>query len=74
MAKHRRVPDGDGGRHHLGPPPRVYCRDFAAVRTRLDTARTPWLLALRLRGRHTPAALTRSGIRPRPAFVLIASL
>jgi hypothetical protein len=74
MAKHRRVPGGDGGRHHLGPPPRVHCREFAAVRTRLHTDRTHWLIALRLRGRHTAASLTRSGVRPRPAFVLIASL
>jgi hypothetical protein len=74
MAKHRRVSDGGGGRHHLGPPPRVYCRNLAAVRTRLESTRAPWFSALRLRGRHTPIALTRSGIRPRPAFVLIASL
>jgi hypothetical protein len=27
-----------------------------------------------MRGRHTVAALTRSGVRPRPAFALIISL
>jgi hypothetical protein len=41
---------------------------------RLDSTQPPWYGGFRLRGRHTPAALTRSGIRPRPAFVLIASL
>jgi hypothetical protein len=72
MAKHRRVPGG--GRHRLGPPPRVHCRSLAAVRTRLDSTQPPWYGGLRLHGRHTPAALTRRGVRPRPAFVLIASL
>jgi hypothetical protein len=74
MAKHRRVPGGGGGRHHLGPPPRVRCRDLVAAYTRLESTRAPWYGTFRLRGRHTPAALTRSGVRPRPAFVLIASL
>lgn len=72
MAKHRRLPGG--GRHRLGPPNRVHCRDLAAVRLRMEAARAPWLGGLRLRGRHTAIALTRSGVRPRPAFVLIASL
>jgi hypothetical protein len=72
MAKHRRVPGG--GRHRLGTPSRVHCRQLAAVRARLDDARSPWLASFRLRGRHTSIALIRSGARPRPAFVLIASL
>jgi hypothetical protein len=72
MAKHRRVPGG--GRHRLGPPPRAHCRNLAAVRVRLDSTPAPWYGVFLLRGRHTAAALTRSGVRPRPAFVLIASL
>jgi hypothetical protein len=72
MAKHRRLPGS--GRHRLGPAYRVHCRDIAAVRLRLEAARTPWHGTYRLIGRHTPAALTRRGVRPRPAFVLIASL
>jgi len=75
MAKHRRVPGG--GRHRLGPY-RVHCRRLAAVRSRLEETRPARLsmarLRLRMSGRHTVAALTRSGARPRPAYVLIASL
>jgi hypothetical protein len=77
MAKHRRLP-GDG-RHRLGSAHLIYCRQIDAVRTRLAAGRPPWHRWLwyglfRLRGRHTVPALMRSGARPRPAFVLIASL
>jgi hypothetical protein len=52
----------------------VHCRDLAAVRLRLEETRAPWYGTFRMHGRHTPIALTRSGVRPRLAFVLIASL
>jgi hypothetical protein len=72
MAKHRRLPGG--GRHRLGSSPLlVYCRDSWQVRARLEATRAPWG-KFRLHGRHTVAALTRSGARPRPAFALIISL
>jgi len=76
MAKHRRLPGG--GRHRPGPY-RAHCRNLAAVRSRLaETRSRRWfglrLGRIRMGGRHTAAALTRSGARPRPAFVLIASL
>lgn len=76
MAKHRRL--SGGGRHRLGPY-RVHCRELAAVQTRIAQTRAPLLarltlIRLRMNGRHTVTALTRSGARPRPAFVLIASL
>jgi hypothetical protein len=72
MAKHRRMPGG--GRHRLGSSPRlVHCRQLGQVRSRLDATRVPWSV-FRMRGRHTVAALTRSGARPRPAFALIISL
>ncbi len=87
MAKHRRLP-GDG-RHRLGSAHLVHCRQLEPVRTRLAAGRVPqnsrhwygrhwygrlWYGLFRLRGRHTVPALMRSGARPRPAFVLIASL
>jgi hypothetical protein len=72
MAKHRRLPGG--GRHRRGSSPQlVYCRQLWQVRARLEATRAPWGV-FRLHGRHTVAALTRSGARPRPAFALIISL
>jgi hypothetical protein len=72
MAKHRRRPGG--GRHRLGSSPLlVHCRQVGQVRARLEATRAPWGV-FRMRGRHTVAALTRSGARPRPAFALIISL
>lgn len=72
MAKHRRPPTV--GRHRYGTPGLLHCRRFEAVEQRMEETRSPWWAALRLRGRHTVIALTRSGARPRPAFALIASL
>jgi hypothetical protein len=40
----------------------------------MTQTRPPWYAVFRLRGRHTAVALTRSGVRPRPAFALIVSL
>ncbi len=72
MAKHRR-PAGVG-RHRIGTPHRVHCRQMHSVRSRLEATPRFRYRLFRLRGRHTVVALTRSGVRPRPAFVLIASL
>ena len=75
MAKHRRPPSV--GRHRHGTPSLVHCRRLDEVSARLTETRgtrPPWWSALHWRGRHTEIALTRSGVRPRPAFALIASL
>jgi hypothetical protein len=72
MAKHRRRPGNP--RHRHGMPRLVHCQEFAQVRARLEATRGPWYVAFRIRGRHTVAALIRSGARPRPAFALILSL
>ena len=74
MAKHRRPPTV--GRHRYGTPRLVHCRRLDGVQLRLAETRPPWwgLFRIRMPGRHTAVALTRSGARPRPAFALILSL
>jgi hypothetical protein len=63
-----------GGRHRLGMPGLVHCRDIEPLRGRLAALRPSLVALFRDQSRHTMATLTRSGVRPRPAFVLIASM
>ncbi len=62
------------GRHRYGTPGLVHCRDLDPIRGRLDTLRPSLFALFRDQSRHTMATLVRRGARPRPAFVLIASM
>jgi hypothetical protein len=72
MGRHYRQPAG--GRHRLGLPGLVHCRLNEQVRNYLEAARPGFFSLFRDPSRHTVASLTRSGQRPRLAFVLIASM
>ncbi len=72
MGRHVHRPGG--GRHRLGTPGSVHCRDIEPIRRRLAELRPSLLALFRDQSRHTMATLIRRGARPRPAFVLIASM
>lgn len=72
MGRHLHRPAG--GRHRFGMPGLVHCRDIEPIRARLAELRPSLLALFRDQSRHTMATLIRRGARPRPAFVLIASM
>jgi hypothetical protein len=63
-----------GGRHRYGTAGMVHCRDIEPIGRRLAELRPSLLALFRDQSRHTTATLARRGVRPRPAFVLIASM
>lgn len=70
----RHVPGPTIGRHRYGSPGLVYCAELEPIRGRLSLHRPSLLSLFRDQSRHTMATLVRTGVRPRPAFVLIASM
>jgi hypothetical protein len=70
----RHVPRSASGRHRYGCPGLLYCGELEEVRRRLAALRPSLLALFRDQSRHTMATLSRTGVRPRPAFVLIASM
>jgi hypothetical protein len=70
----RHVPRSASGRHRYGCPGLLHCGEIEPVRGQLSSLRPSLLALFRDQSRHTMATLSRSGVRPRPAFVLIASM
>jgi hypothetical protein len=72
MGRHRHR--DAGGRHRYGLAGLVHCRDIEPVGRWLAELRPSLLALFRDQSRHTTVTLARRGARPRPAFVLIASM
>jgi hypothetical protein len=72
MGRHMHRPAA--GRHRYGMPGTVHCRDIEPIGEWLAALRPSLLALFRDQSRHTIATLTRRGARPRPAFVLVASM
>lgn len=54
-------------RHRLGTPHLVHCIDHPEVAAALAALRRPWLVALLIPARHSPAGRRRV-VAPRPVF------
>ena len=72
MGKHMHAPGA--GRHRLGVPGLVPCREIDPLRARLGALRPSLLALFRDQSRHTVATVSRTGARPKLAFVLVASM
>jgi hypothetical protein len=72
MGRHKHEPGA--GRHRLGVPGLLHCREFEPLASRLAALRPSLLALFRDQSRHTVATVSRTGARPKLAFVLIASM
>lgn len=70
----RHLHESGVGRHRLGVPGLLHCREFEPLAARLGALRPSLLALFRDQSRHTVATVSRTGARPKLAFVLVAAM